>query len=77
MIVLGGDYDAKTEKLSLGSASRIAYMRDVIAFAKAHGIPWCVWNYLSTPNDGNRFSLVDDDTREFLSPELLEACLGQ
>ena len=51
-------------------------MRDVIAFARAHGIPWCVWNYLSTPNDGNRFSLVDDDTREFLSSALLDACLG-
>ena len=57
--------------------SRVAYMRDVIAFAKANGIPWSVWNYLSTPNDGNRFSLVDDDTREFLSPELLAACLGE
>ena len=36
-----------------------------------------VWNYLSTPNDGNRFSLVDDDTRKILSPELLKACLGE
>ena len=26
--------------------------------------------------DGNRFSLVDDDTRDFLSPALREACLG-
>ena len=58
-------------------ASRVAYMGDVIAFARAHGMPWCVWNYLSTPNDGNRFSLVDDDTREFLSPALLDACLGK
>ena len=58
-------------------ASRIAYMRDVISLCKEHGIPYCVWNYLSTPNDGNRFSLVDDDTREFLSPELLDACLGK
>ncbi len=40
------------------------------------GIPWCAWNYLSTPNDGNRFSLVDDDARKILSPELLKACLG-
>ena len=57
-------------------ASRVAYMRDVISIAKEHGIPYCVWNYLSTPNDGNRFSLVDDDTRKFLSDELLSACLG-
>ena len=58
-------------------ASRVAYMRDVISLAKGHGIPYCVWNYLSTPNDGNRFSLVDDDTRRFLSADLLNACLGQ
>ena len=58
-------------------ASRVAWMRDVVSFCKERGIPWCVWNYLSTPNDGNRFSLVDDDTREFLSPELLAACLGK
>ena len=59
------------------AASRVAYMRDVASLCREHGIPYCVWNYLSTPNDGNRFSLVDDDTREFLSPELLKACLGQ
>jgi len=58
-------------------ASRIAYMRDVISLCREHGIPWCVWNYLSTPNDGNRFSLVDDDTRDFLSADLLDACLGR
>ena len=57
-------------------ASRVAYMRDVVSICKEAGIPWCVWNYLSTPNDGNRFSLVDDDTRKMLSPELLKACLG-
>ena len=57
-------------------ASRVAYMRDVVSICKEAGIPWCVWNYLSTPNDGNRFSLVDDDTRKILSPELLKACLG-
>lgn len=31
----------------------------------------------TTPNDGNRFSLVDDDSRKFLSQELLDACLGK
>ena len=58
-------------------ASRVAYMRDVVSLCREHGIPYCVWNYLSTPNDGNRFSLVDDDTRKILSPELLKACLGE
>lgn len=56
---------------------REAWMRDVVSLLREHGIPWCVWNYLSTPNDGNRFSLVDDDTRRFLSPALLRACLGE
>ncbi len=58
-------------------ASRVAYMRDVVSLCREHGIPYSVWNYLSTPNDGNRFSLVDDDTREFLSQDLLDACLGR
>ena len=58
-------------------ASRVAYMRDVVSLCREHGIPYCVWNYLSTPNDGNRFSLVDDDTRKILSDELLRACLGR
>jgi hypothetical protein len=57
--------------------SRVAYMRDVVSLCREHGIPYCVWNYLSTPNDGNRFSLVDDDTRKILSGELLRACLGK
>ena len=58
-------------------SSRTAWMRDVVSLCRAHGIPWCVWNYLSTPNDGNRFSLVDDNSRKILSPELLAACLGE
>ena len=58
-------------------ASRVAFMRDIVSICREWGIPWCVWNYLSTPNDGNRFSLVDDDTRRFLSQELLDACLGK
>ena len=58
-------------------ASRVAYMRDVVSLCREHGIPYCVWNYLSTPNDGNRFSLVDDDTRKILSEEMLRACLGR
>ena len=49
---------------------REAWMRDMITIFKEWDIPYCVWNYLSTPNDGNRFSLVDDDTRKILSDNL-------
>lgn len=52
------------------------WMRDMIMLLKEHGIPYCVWNYLSTPNDGNRFSLVDDDRREILSDRLLRIIRG-
>ena len=44
---------------------------------KENEIPYCVWNYLSTPNDGNRFSLVDDDNRKILSEELHRIILGE
>ncbi len=46
------------------------WMRDMITILKEWDIPYCVWNYLSTPNDGNRFSLVDDDNRQILSEEM-------
>ncbi|MDO4575035.1 MAG: cellulase family glycosylhydrolase [Planctomycetia bacterium] len=52
------------------------WMRDVISILKEYKIPYSVWNYLSTPNDGNRFSLVDDDTRKILSPEMLKIIQG-
>ena len=52
------------------------WMRDVIAFLKENQIPYCVWNYLSTPNDGNRFSLVDDDRRQILSEEMARIIRG-
>lgn len=55
---------------------REAWMRDVIAFLKKNDISYCVWNYLSTPNDGNRFSLVDDDCRKILSERLAEIIKG-
>ena len=58
-------------------SSRINWMRDVISICKENDMPYAVWNYLSTPNDGNRFSLMDDDRREVLSPELLDALLGK
>ncbi len=53
------------------------WMRDVIAVLKENGIPYCVWNYLSTPNDGNRFSLVDDDNREILSDRMARIIRGE
>ena len=52
------------------------FMRDMISLLKEHNIAYCVWNYLSTPNDGNRFSLVDDDSRRILSPELARIIAG-
>ncbi len=52
------------------------WMRDMITILKEWDIPYSVWNYLSTPNDGNRFSLVDDDQRQILSKELHNIILG-
>ena len=57
--------------------SRENYMRDIILLLKENDIPYCVWNYLSTPNDGNRFSLVDDDTRKILSKRMLKIINGK
>lgn len=53
------------------------WMRDVISLLKEYGISYSVWNYLSTPNDGNRFSLVDDDYRKILSPTMLRIIQGK
>ncbi len=53
------------------------WMRDVIAFLIKNDIPYCVWNYLSTPNDGNRFSLVDDDNRKILSENMAKIIKGE
>ena len=57
--------------------SRENYMSDIIKLLKEHDIPYSVWNYLSTPNDGNRFSLVDDDTRKILSERMLRVINGE
>ena len=57
--------------------SRENWMKDMITLLKEHEIPYCVWNYLSTPNDGNRFSLVDDDRREILSERLHKILIGE
>ncbi len=52
------------------------WMRDVIRFAIENDIPYSVWNYLSTPYDCNRFSLVTDDERRIVSPEMLRIIQG-
>ena len=53
------------------------YMRNVISLLREHRISYCVWNYLSTPNDGNRFSLVDDDRRRILSDTMAAIIAGK
>lgn len=53
------------------------FMKDMISFLKENQIPYCVWNYLSTPNDGNKFSLVDDDNRKILSERMAEIIRGE
>lgn len=53
------------------------WMRDMITLLKEYDIPYSVWNYLSTPNDGNKFSLVDDDNRIILSEEMARIIRGE
>ena len=53
------------------------WMRDMISILREWDIPYCVWNYLSTPNDGNRFSLVDDDHRRIVSDEMAKIIRGE
>lgn len=53
------------------------WMNDMIKLFKEMDIPYCVWNYLSTPNDGNRFSLVDDDNRVILSERMGRIIRGE
>lgn len=57
--------------------SRENWMHDMISVLKEWDSPYCVWNYLSTPNDGNRFSLVDDDSRKILSERLAKILVGE
>jgi hypothetical protein len=56
---------------------REKWFSDVIKVFKENDIPYAVWNYLSTPNDGNRFSLVDDEKRQILSKRFLKVLLGK
>lgn len=55
---------------------REQFMEDTIRLLLENDTPYCVWNYLSTPNDGNRFSLVDDDNRQILSERLGDIIVG-
>ncbi len=48
------------------------WFADMIAFLDENEIPFTIWNYLSTPYDCNRFSLVDDDYRKPVLPETME-----
>lgn len=48
------------------------WFRDVIEFLDENEIPFTIWNYLSTPYDGNRFSLVDDDHRHMVSEKIAD-----
>ena len=50
--------------------SRENWFNDVISILKENNISYAIWNYLSTINDGNKYSLVDDDKRRILSHRL-------
>ena len=45
--------------------SRENWFNDVIAILKDNHIPYAVWNYFSTPYDGNNYSLVNDKRKIF------------
>ncbi len=59
------------------TAWRENWMRDVIRFHVENNIPFSSWNYLSTPYDCNRFSLVTDDERRIISPTILNLIQGK
>ena len=48
------------------------WFADVIGWLDENEIPFTIWNYLSTPYDGNRFSLVDDDRRQPVSDKIFD-----
>ncbi|MBR7184237.1 MAG: cellulase family glycosylhydrolase [Clostridia bacterium] len=48
------------------------YFGDIIEFFDENGIPFTIWNYLSTPYDGTRYSLVDDDNRVMVSQKIAD-----
>ena len=53
------------------TTSRENYYRDLISLPDEHHVGHAAWNYLSTPYDANRFSIVDDWDREPLSDQLI------
>lgn len=57
--------------------NRENWYRDVIAFCLKHNIGYSAWNYMHTTYDGTRACLVDDKTREILSPRLLRILQGK
>ena len=59
------------------TVSRENWMRDIFALCDEYEMPFCAWNYLSTPYDGNKFSLVDDRTREVLSKNIAAMIRGR
>ena len=56
---------------------RLNWMRDVVRFHVENGIPFSSWNYLSTPYDCNKFSLVTEDDRKIVSQEMLAIIQGK
>ncbi len=48
------------------------WFTDIIHFLDENETPFTIWNYLSTPYDCNRFSLVDDDERKPVLPKVME-----
>ncbi len=52
--------------------SRENYYRDIIGILRENQIAYAAWNYLSTPYDANRFSIVDDWDRKPLLKNLIQ-----
>lgn len=57
-------------------SEREAWYGDVISFLVKHNIGYSAWNYMHTPYDGTRCSLVDETTREIVSPKMLRILQG-
>jgi hypothetical protein len=57
--------------------SRENWFNDVVSLLIENNIPYAIWNYLSTINDGNKYSLVDDDKRKILSKRLKNIIRGK
>ena len=49
---------------------------DIIAFLRKHNIGYTAWNYMHTPYDSTKASLVDEKTRKILSPRFLRILQG-